>query len=108
VPTVYVNNTIWKGEETKKGEGEFGKFNLSRGEVLNSRGKLTHHAGTDQGNRFLMFRSGRPWFSNSGPVRPGRATFRNHRFNAEGCRPKPQSTPNSILPAGLPTYRKPC
>ena len=47
--TVNVNNTIWKGEETKKGERKFGKFNPSRGEALNPRGKMKIQPGTVQG-----------------------------------------------------------
>jgi hypothetical protein len=46
---VNVNNTIWKGEEKKKGEGEFGKFNPSRGEALNLWGKRKIQPGTFRG-----------------------------------------------------------
>ena len=49
VPTVNVNNTVCKGEQMKKGEGNFGKFNPSRGEALNPRGKLKIQPGTIQG-----------------------------------------------------------
>jgi hypothetical protein len=45
-PPANVDNTMWKGEERKKGEGESGEFNPSWGEALNLWGKRKIEPGT--------------------------------------------------------------